>query len=105
MHAQPEPLWSTRGKHAPSPCIPVPCCHGVPCMFLTVLLSYAAVAIALGGLGIDTSRPCTPQGHPGHVVTGGHCLWRARASHAATNLCHLRDWVLENNGTVMEGFP
>ena len=43
MHAQPEPLWSTRGKHAPNPCIPVPCCHGGPCIFLTILLSYAAV--------------------------------------------------------------
>src|SRR5712691_9320208 len=44
-HAQPEHLWSTRGKHAPITCIPVPRCHGVPCIFLIVLLSYAAIGL------------------------------------------------------------
>ena len=45
MHARPEYLWSTGVKHASIPCIPVPCCHGVACIFLTVLLSYTAVGL------------------------------------------------------------
>jgi len=59
MHAQPEPLWSTQGKHASIPCIPVPCCHGVPCIFLTVLLSYAAVSLPHD----HGEKPCTPKTH------------------------------------------
>jgi hypothetical protein len=53
MQAQPEHLWSTRVKHAPITCIPVPCCPGVACIFLTALLSYPTV-----GVSYDHGKKC-----------------------------------------------
>jgi hypothetical protein len=44
-HAHPEHLWSTQGKPVPIMYVLVPRYHGVPCIFLIVLLSYAAVGL------------------------------------------------------------
>jgi hypothetical protein len=104
MPAQPAPLWSTRVTHAPIPCMPVPCCHRVPGIFLTVLLSYAVVAIALGGLSIDTSWPCTSQEHAPPRRHRRPWSLRARAAHAAPNLCHLRGSVHPSNNARRQ-FP
>jgi hypothetical protein len=78
MHAQPEHLWSTRVKHAPITGIPMPRCHGVPCIFLTVLLSYAAV----GYLMTMASSVCTPENS--QPVHGYPLLLRPRKKRPCT---------------------